>query len=212
MSSNRAASVSERVLAQRRVGLAGHPLADARGSVGNLMSFDAAERAAIVAEWDRQKGEGAIPNWGAFGRPMVFVAVALGLGVTVFVVFRRAILPADATIAMFAAVAMLGLAGALAWVFGAVYAANQAYGRAEHAAQWLAEHHTAGTQERRRAAAVTVLAHAYYRGGPWTLRVYAPRDVARRLASALDYLEKVEGVLSEERGVTRVFSRRLLAV
>jgi hypothetical protein len=31
---NRAASVSERVLAQRCVGLAGHPLADARGSVG----------------------------------------------------------------------------------------------------------------------------------------------------------------------------------
>jgi len=32
--SNRAASFSERVLAQRCVGLAGHPLADARGSVG----------------------------------------------------------------------------------------------------------------------------------------------------------------------------------
>lgn len=172
------------------------------------MHFDPIEQAAIVAEWDRQARECAVRNRGAFGRYIVLIAVLLTPVVAIEALTHRRSLPVDAIIAMFSAVAMLGLAGALAWAFGSAYASAEAYRRVEKAAEWLAERYAAATPDEKRAAAVTVLANASYRGGPWAIRVYNPRHIAPRLGAALAYIEEVELLLRDERGVARGFTRQ----
>lgn len=170
----------------------------------DCVRFDPVERAAILAEYDRQAGR-PIRNYGAFGRPVFFFAVALAAVLAGFIWRKRHGLPPDLIVAMFAAVTMLGLAGGLAWVFGGTFACGEAYRLVEKAADWLTAGYADGSLEEKRAAAITVILHARYSGGPWTMRTYDPAIISDRLGYARSYVEAVEHLLSEERSISPVF-------
>ena len=141
--------------------------------------FDAAEQAAIAAEFDRLSAE-AMP---ASKGPAAVALLAAGLAVLLMV--PRALHPSGVAAAAVLVVAILLMAaGALLWVFG-----RSAYGtwtgRAEDAITWLVCDYP-GEPEQRRRAAVAAIYYAFLSEGPTTVHTYDFAAAAQQLGPALE--------------------------
>lgn len=158
--------------------------------------MDEAERAAIVAEWDRQVKEEVPPNVGPVG-----CAVAILAGVLLIVVPR--VLSAHLAHLVAVPLVVVLVAGFLFSQFGGSGGRNVMRGRVERALLVLAG---AGDPDERRTAAVALLSNAYDTRGPALSGAYDRADIRERLGAALAEVIVVERVLRDERKIYPVFT------
>lgn len=167
------------------------------------MPLDAAERAAVLAEYDRAAQEKSPANISSCG------CILLVLGVLTF--FGLPALLADQQVRpsgkkfVIAVVIVLIVAGLYLLLRGN-RPLQHAVRRSEWAAQELQRFLVLAPEERRRAA-VALLWHAHYSGGPYTASAYKPAEVASQIPDALDYVRAVEETLVAERRLYRVFTQ-----
>ncbi len=166
------------------------------------ISFDETERAAIVAEYDRQARQPHVANLSPMG------CVLMVIGVVIVLVIPKLGLPIIVGRFLLVVVTLMILSGLiLELFFGGGYALRRASKAPRAALDWIEKSFDSGTPDERRQAAVTAIGQAYYTsGGPWTAATYDVASARRRLGSALAYVRAVEGVLVSERKIYRVFT------
>ncbi len=174
------------------------------------LDFDAQERAAIAAEWDRQAREPAPSNPAPVGCLVAVVSLVV-LGLVVPWAGRKFFPDPSAgggwVLMAASAIALLALLGGLgAALFGHGLARGKVRGKAEDAIAWLAQNSATAAIEERRPAAVTVILHAYFSSGPSTESTYDFAEAARQLGEALPYVAAVERALRRERKAYPVFT------
>jgi hypothetical protein len=162
-----------------------------------LPAPDAAERAAIVAEWRRQAAEDLPPNVGPVG-----CAVSLVAGAALLLVPRLISSPGPARVAA-AAFAVLMVAGFIVSQFGGSGGRGVMRARVERA---LAALKGGGGADARRAAAVALLSNACESSGPSSSPLYDAAETRALLGSALPYVQSVERVLRDELNIAPVFT------
>jgi hypothetical protein len=170
---------------------------------------ESAERAAILAEWDRLQAE---PRPAA--RPPYGCATVLAAGALLLLVHRIPPLagwelPPTLRFALPALLAVV-LAGGL---FFALFAGSGRFAhdslRAQTAIEWLAANQSAGDPEERRRHAVTLLFFAVTTDdGPTTSATFDPARARDRLGASLPYVLAAERLLAAERGLWPVFGER----
>ncbi len=173
------------------------------------IQFDMAERQALAAEYDRIASQPGTVNYGPVGCVVALLAAVLLL---VIPVLGRKFFPQPPTalvwiirgLAAILAAAVLG--GLAVGFFGGGRGESKARRMAEDAMDWLARHHAGASPAERRQFAVTLLFHAYFSGGPYTVTTFASEDARRRLGDALPYVCAVERALRKERNIYPVFT------
>ncbi len=167
------------------------------------MQFDAAERAAIAAEYDRRTQPPAFERYLWVFKSFYILAAAVTIAVIAGVWWFR--LPGDAVVAGAVAILMMILIGAVPPVFLRGMVSSEAYGRADAALALLGA--GAAGPAARRNAAVDVLAYRRYASGVLGKNFLNVAAARTRLQAAAPYVEAVERVLIEERGIEPVFTR-----
>ena len=156
--------------------------------MGDGMQLDAAEREALLAEFDRLRAQPLPASKG----PAAFAMLAAGL--VVLLLGPRALHPSGlAAVAVLALAAALMLAGALLWVFGGT-AFDAWRGRAEDAVAWLVSEFPGEADERRRAAVAAI----FYAFAPRERKMVPTYDfaaAAQQMGAALGYVQAVEKAL-----------------
>lgn len=177
--------------------------------MGGEIQFDSVEREALAQEYDRIASQPRTVNYGPVGCAVALLAAGL---LFVLPALGRKFFPQPSTVLVwiirgfgaFLALAVLG--GLAVGLFGGGRGESKARQLAEDAMDWLARHHTDGPLAERRQFAVTILFHAYYSGGPYTVTTFASEDARRRLGDALPYVCAVERALRRERNIYPVFT------
>jgi hypothetical protein len=157
---------------------------------------DAAERSAILAEWERQVKEGVPPNVGPVG-----CAVAILAGAVLIVLPR--VLGTHLPFWLKIPLVVVVIAGFVFHQFGGSGGRNLMRGRVERALTVLGG---AADPDQRRVAAVALLHNAHDTRGPAMSSVYDREEVRIRLGGALAEVIVVERVLREERNIYPVFT------
>ena len=164
--------------------------------------FDAAERAAIVVEYDRLAAEPKLPNFSSIGC-MSFI-----LSGVILLTFPRfgAGWPYAINLFVLILIALLAGGGLLMFFFGP----DRGYERAKlraNAALELLSHRFAGTPaDERRNAAVAAIFYGMYTNAFSSKTTYGSVNAAGRLGEALRYVQAVERVLLAERAPYPIFT------
>jgi hypothetical protein len=169
----------------------------------SAVEFDAAERAAIVAEYDRLAAEPTRPNLTSVGCVMVVLAVIVLL---TFPRFGRS-LPHAINVAVLALIALLAIAGILLNLFGGGGGYARASLRANEGLELLSKRFAASAPDTRRNAAVAMIFYAIYSDGPGSSSTYDFDKAREQLGPALEYVQAVERVLLAERKPYPIFTR-----
>jgi len=168
--------------------------------------FTAEERAAIVAEFDRRTQPPAFERrlW-VFKLFYLLAAVVVVAGGILMYYLRETVPVVEGSVAAAVAVLMLVLLGAVPPIFMRGAAASEAFGRAQAGLETLARSQPAD-EAARRSQAVAILALSSLPPGIWSRNVFDVRAAIARLGAALEYLQAVERVLIEERGIKPAFT------
>ena len=167
--------------------------------------FDAAERAAIVAEWHRQEAEPRPRSLKDHGLVLIVVAVVLGAAGPAI---ARALGAGDSRAlagALKIAAGVLAVAGIGLRLFGD-RGLRWAVGRTDEAVAHFRAQGTGGEAADRRRHAVALVLHAAHASGPGTSTVFDPARVRGELGGALPYVMAVERVLRGEVKAWPVFT------
>mgnify|MGYP001767194385 CR=1 FL=1 len=159
--------------------------------------FDDAERAAIVAEWNRHLAEPRPKSLKDHGLLLIVAAVVVGAA-------GPAVAPA-----------LTGAARIVAGVFAVAGIGLRLFGdrglrwsvaRVDAALAFFRASGTGGDPADRRRHAVTLVLRSEYASGPGTSTVFEPAKVGAELGDALPYVRAVERVLRGEVGASPVFT------
>lgn len=156
---------------------------------------DAAERAAIVAEWQRLVAEPIPPDSKPVGCVVAIVAVVVFFAApSVLKLIGSRILDTIVMVVCGAALVWGLVVGLLTGGKGA----QHVYRRLEDAQRWFEAHREGGDTAERRAAAVALVHFAFFSDGPSMSSMLDVAAARRRIGDALGYVEEVERVLIEE--------------
>ncbi|MGH9579382.1 MAG: hypothetical protein ACRD2R_00185 [Terriglobales bacterium] len=171
--------------------------------------LDSAERQALAREYDRIASQPRTVNYGPVGCVVALLAAVLLL---VIPVLARKFFPQPPAALVWiirglgALLALTVLGGLAVGLFGGGRGESKSRQLAEDAMDWLARNHSSAPLAERRRFAVTILFHAYYSGGPYTVTTFASADARLRLGDALPYVLAVERALRRERNIYPVFT------
>lgn len=170
--------------------------------------LEAAERAAIIAEWERLRAEPRPPAPPPYGCATFLVAAALLLIVPQLLKLAGWELPRPLELVALVVLA-LAMAGGL---FVSIFVGSGIFGRASNRANaaidWLEANPGLGDPEERRRQAVTLLFNAVVSDGPTTSGTLDSDRARERLGANLPYVLAVERALVEERGLWVVFGEK----
>ena len=165
--------------------------------------IDAAERAAIVAEWKRLGAEPIPPNQKPVGCAVAILAVLL-LIASPYVLKLVGSKLLDAIVLGACALALLW--GLVVGFFTGGKGAQHVYRKLEEAQAWFDAHREGGDAGDRMKAAVALVHFAHFSDGPSTSMMLDPAAVRKRLGDAAAYVEEVERVLIEDVQAWTVFT------
>jgi hypothetical protein len=164
--------------------------------------FDAAERAAIVAQYDWLAAQPTRPNITSVGCVMVLLAIVILL---TFPRFGRN-LPRAINVAALVSIAVLAVAGVLIYFFGGGGGYARASLRANEGLELLSKYFATSNAEEKRSAAVAMIFYAIYSDGPGSTSTYDFDKAREQLGPALEYVQAVERVLLAERKPYPIFT------
>jgi hypothetical protein len=174
------------------------------------LRFTAEERAAITADFDRRARPPVFEKYAwVFKLFYVLAAMAVVAGGGVMYRFRETIPVREGGIAAAVVVLMLVLLGAVPPMFLRGAAASEAFGRAQAAVEMLARSHS-DAQPARRSQAIAILVVGSLPAGIWSGNSFDVRAASARLGAALEYVQAVEQVLIEERGIKGEFNHLII--
>ncbi|MBI4410366.1 MAG: hypothetical protein HY561_11700 [Gemmatimonadetes bacterium] len=174
--------------------------------MSELLRFPAGERAEIVAEWRRAAAERLPSDYSAVGCLLLLLAIALFFGVP-WLVRKTGLEPVrPVAIALIALAGLSAIGGLFLSFAGGSFLAGAVRRHVDESLTVLTQRFDAAGAAERRSAAVRLLHHATYSGGPWVRDSYEPGDVRPKLGAALPYVLAVETVLREEVGLSPVFT------
>jgi hypothetical protein len=167
-----------------------------------LPTLDNAERAAVLAEYDRVSQEKPPANVSSCGCLLAMGGGLVFFGLPALLSDRN--VAAGAKRGVIVLVVVLLVAGIYTY-FRGNRPLQHAVTRSEWATAELERFLVLAPEERRRAA-VTLLWYGHYSGGPYTATTYKPEALRRRISDALAYVTEVEQLLVSERKLYRVFT------
>jgi hypothetical protein len=168
--------------------------------------FDAAERAAIVAEWQRLAAEPPPTNPRPYGCATFLLAAALLLGVSALSRMTGYELPQPLGTILSGLLVLILTGGFVVGVFFGSGVYGRAAVRARAALDWLAAHPDAADSDERRRNAVQALYYAIVSEGPTTASTFDLAQAKEKLGASLVYVSAVEEVLVAELGGWRIFT------
>ncbi len=170
-----------------------------------MSDLDAAERRAVLDEWQRQSAVPLPADWRSGGCAVAILGGAAGVAAPTLLRWLGIDLPAVVRVAMLAAVGVAVLGGLSLHLFGGVKRATVLDAQVEEAVRVLTSGSTDQTNQR--TAAVSLLLRAYESTGPATRAQYDAAAMAARLGSALDGVRRIERILAQQLpGFWRVFT------
>lgn len=165
--------------------------------------IDAAERAAIVAEWKRLAAEPIPPNQKPVGCAVAIVAVAL----LIFSPYALNVVGSTLlTGIVLGACAVALLWGLVVGLFTGGKGAQHVYRKLEEAQAWFEQHRDGGDPAERMKAAVALVHFPHFSDGPSMDMLLDLAAARRRLGESAAYVEEVERVLIEEVKAWAVFT------
>ena len=165
--------------------------------------IDSAERAAIVAEWNRLAAEPVPPNQKPVGCAVAILAV-VALMVSPYVLKLVGSKLLDAIVIVARTVALLW--GLVVGFITGGKGARHVYGKLEAAQRWFEEHRDGGDALERMKAAVALVHFPHFSDGPSMSMLLDLAAARGRLGDSAAYVEEVERVLIEEVKAWAVFT------
>ena len=174
----------------------------------NDRELEPAERAAVLAEWERLRAEPPPVSPKPYGCATFLVAAALLLIIPQLTKLVDVRLPRPWG-SILLGILVLAMAGGF---FVGVFFGSGVYGRAvvraRAALDWLAAHPDAADAAERRRNAVTLLYYALVSDGPTLAGTFDTAQARERLGASLPYVIAVERALRAERKVDPIFTGR----